>query len=233
MDTIISIFTNPVKAFGSLKDREKFPYSVFFILLALMLINLILLIPVTEKVTELAMAKTPLTDEQLDMALQMTHRLRYLQTAGALVMTAVMYFVYAFVLYIVQYIAKAGVNYAKILYLTIYSSLVVAVGSLVNTALIYGQGIDGIESPFDIARTGLNVFTTVDSAGLVLYALLSAVTPFEILFLAALAAGLKAISGSGWLRSAAISIAYWAVLTGFSLCSAYLSETLMKKSGIF
>jgi len=232
MEPVINCIVNPVKAFNQLKTEEKFPVTALIILLALALINFILNVPTQAKVSEMVLSRMSLPENQMDMAIQMTHKLRYLTMMGGFVMYAVMLFVHALLLFVIALIFKANLNYTKALRLIIYCFIVLVIGDLVNTALVYFRGIDNIENMYDVMRTGVNVFTSVQKVGAPLYMFLYYINPFQIWFILLLALGIKLFTDSSWLKSGMICFIYWLIITLFPIITTYFSQMAMASKGI-
>ncbi|MDR0866077.1 MAG: YIP1 family protein [Candidatus Symbiothrix sp.] len=205
MDTLSNIIVNPVKAFNQLKEEDKFPVTTFIVLLALVLINMILNVPITAKVSELVLSGMSLSEEQADMAIRMTHKMRYLSMVGGFVMYVIMLFVYPLILFVIARIFGAKLNYTKTLRLLIYCFIATAIGDLVNTAFVYFQGIDNIKSMYDTMMTGVNRFTSIENAGIFLYMFLGSINPFQIWLVVLLVIGVKIFTDSGWSKSFIVS----------------------------
>ena len=233
MDTVLNIIMNPVKAFKQLKTEEKFPLAALIILLTLALVHLILNVPIGAKAQETVMAgMSSLSDEQKDMALQMTHKLRYLTALGGFIMYAVILFIHALLLFVTAWIFKAQLTYGKALRLIIYCMIISIIGALVNTALVYIHGIDNLTGINDAMLMGLNRLTTVEKVGLPLYTFLSTINPFEIWYVILLVIGVKIFTDSAWSKAFLISIIFWLIVVLFPVLSTYFSQTIMASKGI-
>ena len=232
MDTLLNIILNPVKAFNQLKNEEKFPVMAFLVLLTLVLIHLILMAPISSKLGEMVLSGMSMPEKQKDMAIEMTHKLRYLSMIGGFIMYAVILFLQALILFVVALMFKAQLNYSKALRLIIYCFIVLVIGDLVNTALIYFRGIDTIENMYSVTLTGVNVLTTVEKAGVALYVFLSYINPFQIWFVVLLTLGIKIFTDFGWGKSFAICIIFWLIITLFPVMSTWFSQTVMANRGL-
>jgi len=232
MDTVLNIIMNPVKAFKQLKTEEKIPLAALIILLTLALINVILNVPISAKINEALLSNMSIPEKQKDVTIQMTHKFRYLAALGGFVGYAVMLFVHALLLYVVTLIFKVKLSYMKAWRLIIYCFIVLIIGELVNTALVYYKGIDNIENMYDIMRTGANMFTSVGKVGAPLYVFLYAINPFQLWFVILLAIGIKVFTDSNWSKSALICFVYWLIVTLFPVVSAYFSQMVMASKGI-
>ena len=232
MDTLLNIIVNPVKAFNQLKTEEKFPVMAFIVLLTLVLIHLILMAPVSAKLTDIVLSGMSMPDKQKDMAIEMTHKLRYLSMIGGFIMYVIILFLQALVLFVVALIFKAQLNYTKALRLIIYCFIVLVIGDLVNTALIYFKGIDTIENMYSIMLTGANVLTSVDKAGVAIYVFLSYINPFQIWFVVLLTIGIKIFTDFAWGKSFTICIIFWLIITLFPVMSTWFSQAVMANRGL-
>ena len=232
MDTLLNLIVNPVKTFNQLKTEEKFPVTALIILLTLILINLILNVPIGVKTSELVLSGMSLPEAQMDMAIQITHKFRYLTVLGGFVMYVIMLFVYPLILFVIALIFTVRIDYSKALRLIIYCFIVLAIGDLVNTALVYFRGIDNIESIYDVMLTGTNLLTSVENAGVALYLFLSYINPFQIGFVVLLIIGFKVFTDSGWSKSVIVCMIYWLIVTLFPVISAYFSQVAMANKGL-
>ena len=232
MEPLVNIIVNPFKAFKQLKTEEKFPVIALVILLTLALINLILMAPVTAKLSETVLSGMSLPDKQKDMAIEMTHKLRYLSMIGGFIMSAVILFLQALILFVIALIFKAQLNYAKALRLIIYCFIVLVIGDLVNTILIYFKGIDTIENMYSVMLTGASLLTSVEKVGVALYTFLSYINPFQLWFVVLLTIGIKIFTDSGWSKSFAICIIFWLIVTLFPVITTYFSQVIMAQKGL-
>ena len=232
MDTLLNIIVNPVKAFKQLKTEEKFPIMAFLVLLRLVLIHLILMTPVSAKLSDIVLSGMSIPEKQKDMAIEVTHKLRYLSMIGGFIMYAVILFLQALVLFVIALIFKAQLNYTKTLRLIIYCFIVLVIGDLVNTALIYFKGIDTIENMYSVTLTGANVLTSVEKAGVALYTFLAYINPFQLWFVVLLTIGIKIFTDFGWGKSFAICIIFWLIITLFPVASATISQIAMARQGL-
>lgn len=228
----MNMIVNPVKTFNQLKTEEKFPLTALIILLVLTLINLILNVPIGAKAGELVLSSTSLPEAQMDMAIQMTHKLRYLTMIGGFVMSVIMLFVYPLILLAIARIFKTQLTYAKALRLIIYCLIISAIGALVNTAFVYFKGIDNLTGMYDSMRIGLNMLTSVESVGASLYIFLYAINPFEIWYLVLLIIGIKIFTNSAWTKSLLICIIFWLIVTLFPVITTYFSQAVMANKGL-
>ena len=232
MEPFLNIIVNPVKAFNQLKTEEKFPVITLIILLTLVLINLILDVPINAKASELVLAGMPLPDNQIDRAIEMTHKLRYLTMIGGFFMYNMMLFLHALVLFVTALLFKTQITYMKAFRLIICCFIVLVIGGLVNTAIVYTKGIDNMESMYDAMMTGANVLTSLEKAGTVLYLLLASITPFQLWFVALLIIGFKIFTNSDWKKSSLICIIYWLIVTLFPVMTAAFSQMFLADKGL-
>jgi hypothetical protein len=232
MEPLMNIIVNPVKTFNQLKTEEKFPVTALIILLVLALIHLILFVPVNAKVSELALSGMTMPEKSMDMAVQMMHKLRYLTMIGGFVMYVVLLFLHALILYVIALIFKANINYSKALRLIIYCFIVLVIGDLINTAIIYFKGIDNIENMYGIYSVGANMFTSVEKSGATLYLFLSYINPFQLWFVLLLIIGVKLFSDSSWSKSAIVCLIYWLITVLFPVMTTYFSQVFLAHKGI-
>ena len=229
---ILQIFFNPVKVFSELKQENKFPVMAFIILLMLAAVNMILMVPITSKVTEITMSSMPLPEEQLDITMSMMHKLRYLIALGGVFTYAIMLFIYALIFYVLTVIAKPAISYVRAFTLITYSYFALLINEFINTFILYVRGLDKITDAFELMFTGLNAFTTREEAGAAIYTFLCYINPFQILYIALLSIGLKVFADIKHSKSLIICIIFLLILVIFSVGSAAFSEMKMNKAGL-
>jgi hypothetical protein len=232
MRTFFFVLFRPEKAFNALKTNDKFSIMSFVIILFLILVNLILMIPISEKITSIMVSSLSLPENQLDMMIQVAHKMRYLQVASSEILYIIMYLFYALLLYLFVRIVKEKMEYKKTLQLIVYSYFIVAIGDLVNTALLYMRGLDAIKNVYEASLTGLNLLTSVKQAGTTLYTFLSYFTPFQLIFVILLSIGLKIFTNVKYAKALMISILFWLIAILIPAMSVYFSEFSVAKSGI-
>jgi hypothetical protein len=231
MNTFFLTLFSPVKAFNELKATDKFSAMSVIILLFLILVNLILMIPVTGKITEITMASMPLPEEQAEAALQMVYKMRYLQIVGSLFVYAIIFLLYTLLLYVLVRISKSELTFMKALQLIIYSYIVIVIGDLVNTAVIYARGLDSIQTIYDASLIGANMLVSAESLTMALYTFLNCINPFQIWFVVLLIIGLKVLTEMKSAKAVIICIIFWLITVAFPVASAYFSQTMMAKAG--
>ena len=232
MNTFFLALFRPEKTFYALKTEEKFSAMSLIILLLLILVNLILTIPITAKITEITFSSMSLPENQIETMTQITYKMRYLQVIGLGILYLIMLLFYALLLYIFVLILKDRLAYKSALQLIVYSYFIVAVGDLVNTALIYLRGVDSIKSMYDTSLVGINLLTSVEKVGPVWYAFLSYFTPFQLWFVILLSIGLKIFTGMKYIKSVIISVLFWLITILIPVLSVYFSELTIAKSGV-
>ena len=225
MNTFFLTPFRPEKTFGELKTADKFSAMSLIVLLILMLLNLVLLIPVTEKITLITLSSMSLPEGQMDMMIQTAHTMRYVQIVGSAILYVIMFLFYAFLLYLLVRLADDNkLEYKKALQLVIFSYFIVAIGDLVNTALIFWRGLDAIKTMYDVSLTGLNLLTSVEQIGATRYIILSYITPFQLWFVVLLSIGLKILTDMKWVKAIIISALFWLITILIPVISVFLSQ---------
>lgn len=224
MKTFFLVLFHPIKSFTDSKADEKFPLISLTIILFLMFINLILMVPVVEKVTSLTISTMDLTDIQIDTANQITHKMRYLQVIGSEIFYILMFFSYALILYVIVRLAKVKLEYKKALQLIVYSYLIIIIGDFINTFLLFLRGLDAITNIYDTSLLGLNLFTSIEQVGATLYTFLSYINIFQLIFAVLLSIGLKVFTDKGYLKSLIISVIFWIITILLPTLSVYYSQ---------
>ena len=232
MNSILQTLFSPNKAFNELKQENKFPAMAFIILLLVAAVYLILMVPITAKITAITMSSMPLPEAQLDKALEVMHKLRYLQMIGGLFGTAITLFLYALLLYLITLIAKPALTYIKSFILIVYSYFAILLGALVNTGILYIRGLEEITNPFEISFIGLNVLTSIEQAGLAGYTCLGLVNPFQIWFVILLSIGLKVFAEIKYTKALIICLIFWLITVIYPVVTVLLSESTMRNAGI-
>jgi hypothetical protein len=232
MKTILQVLFSPERAFNELKQESKFPAMALTILLLLIAVYLILMVPIMSKITAIMMSSMPLPEAQLDRALEITHKLRYLQVIGGIFTTAIILILYALLLYVITLIAKPALTYIKSFILVVYSYFALLIGELINTGLLYIKGLDQITNPFEIALTGVNLFTTIEKTGAAVYTFLTLINPFQIWFVILLSIGVKVFAEIKYAKALIICIIFWLITIIYPIAAVMLSETVLKNAEI-
>ena len=231
MNTLFLTLFRPARAFNQLK-AETFSAMSLMIVLLFMIINLILSIPVSEKIFQITTASMSLNPNQSSMISEITYKMRYLQVAGVAIMYLVMFLFYALLLQLAIRISKSRIDYKKALQLLVCCYLVVAIGDLVNTALIYIRGVDMIGHVYDLSLTGLNLLTSIEQVGATGYVFLSSINPFQLWFVVLLCIGLKVLAEMKPVKAIVICILFWLITILFPVLSVYFSQATLEKVGV-
>ena len=229
---ILQTLFSPFRAFNELKQEKKFPAMALIIVLLLVAVYLILMLPITAKITALTLSSMPLPEEQLERSMEILHKMRYLQVIGGIFSTAATLFLYALLLYLLTLIAKPALTYIKSFTIIVYSYFALLLGNLINIGLLYLKGLDNITNPFEISLTGLNLLTSVEQAGLVLYSFLSYINPFQVWFIILISLGLKVFADIKYTKALLICILFWVITILVTLVSVVFSEITLKNAGI-
>lgn len=224
MKSFFLLLFRPIKSFNDVKTDKKFPLIELIILLFFILINLILMIPVVEKVTSLTISAMPLSEIQMDTANQIAHKMRYLEVIGSEIIYVVMIFLYALILYAIAYIMKVKIEYKMALKLIVYSYLIITIGDLINTCLLFSRGLDEISNIYDTSLLGFNLFASIERVGPTLYTFLSYLNLFQLIFVVLLSAGLKIFAEIKYIKSLFICIVFWVISVLIPLLSVYYSQ---------
>jgi hypothetical protein len=227
MNTLSEVlFSSPTRAFGQLKKESRFPALTLTVLLLVAAASLVIQLPVTMKTLRFTLSSLP--DNQMEMAFDVTYKLRYLLLLWSIIEVAITLFLYAFLLYIITMVAKSPLTYIQSFTLILYSFSALLTGSLANTGLLYLRGLDKIEHTYDISLTGLNLMTTLDDAGAALYQFLSLMNPFQLWFILLLSIGLKVFTDIKYTKALIICLIFWVITTIYPVCAAFLAETALK-----
>ena len=235
MDTVIKMFYSPSKAFGELKNAEKFPFLSLIVLLTVIVINTILMIPVSTKVAELTLLSTsmPISDEQMAYTMEFMHKIRYLTMIGSIFSYMFIIVVYSALIWVISKMAKCTLSFQKAFELIIHCYFALAIGGLVNTFILYYRGIENIDNIYEISFTGLNLLTSTESVGVIFYTFLTLINPFNVWLLALLTVGVAKLSDIKFSKAFIISFIFWAILIAFPVFTLYFSQTFLKSKGLF
>lgn len=232
MKTFFLALIHPTKAFRKVKASGTFSTMSLIVVLFLMLVNLILMIPINEKITTITFSSMPLPENQLDTMIQVTHKMRYLQVAGVEILYVIMFLFYAILLYLLVRMTKNRLVYKSALQLIIYSYFIVTVGDLVNTTLLYMRGLDAITNIYENSLIGLNLLTSADQVGVTFYTFLCYFTPFQLIFIILLSIGVKVVTEIKYVKSLIITVLFWFVIVLIPTLSVYFSQRTIEQSGI-
>jgi Yip1 domain. len=229
---ILQIIFNPVSAFKDIKRENKFPVMALVILILLTTVNLILMVPITSKITAITMSSMPLPESQLDATMAMMHKLRYLFVIGGVFSIAIMLFLYALIFYVITVIAKPAISYMKAFTLIVYGYFAILISEFVNTGIMYFRGLDKITNPFELSFTGLNMFTTIQEAGAVIYTFLCLINPFQIWFIILLSIGIKIFADIKYIKALIICIIFWLTTIIYPIVTMAITESALRNAGI-
>jgi len=232
MNTFFLVLFSPVKTFGELKTVDKFSAMSLIMLLFLMLLNLILMIPVSEKIALMTFSSMSLPESQLEMMTQVVHKMRYLQMAGTTIVYLIMFLFYALLLFVFVRIAQDKLEYKKALQLIVYSYFIIPVGDLINTVLLHVRGLEAITNIYDISLTGLTLFTSVEQTGATLYTFLGYINPFQLGFMVLLSIGLKVFADMKQTKALIISVLFWLFTILIPTLSVYFAASAAAKAGV-
>lgn len=232
MNTLFLVLFRPVKKFCEMKTAGKFPGISLIIVLFLILLNLILMVPLVEKITSLTFSTMSIPENQKETLIQVAYKMRYLQVIGSLMLYVVTIFLYALLLYVFIYIAKEKIKYKEALLLITYSFFIVVIGDLINTSLLYIRGIDAITNSYENTLIGVNMFTSVEKIGATLYTFLCYITPFQLAFVVLLSIGLRVFTNAKYAKVLTISILFWLITILIPTLSVYFSQLTLVKSGM-
>jgi len=237
MDTLLKVIYSPVRAFQELKNIEKFPLMSLIVLLIFVVINNILMIPVNVKIMDLTFSsiQIPFNDEQTkqaDSIMQMMHKLRYLQALLAVFTYLFSLVVYTLIVWVLTKIAKQSLSFQKAFELMIHCCFVLSIGTLVNTFILYGQGIENINNIYEISLTGLNLLTSTEQVGVTFYTFLTLINPFYIWFLVVLTLGLAKLADVKISKAFVLCFLFWIMIIAFPVIMIYFSQQVMQRSGL-
>jgi hypothetical protein len=202
------------------------------ILLLLTTVYLILMVPVMAKITVITMSSMPIPEAQLNRALDIVHKLRYLQVFSGVFSITITLFLYALILYIITLVAKPAITYTKSFILIVYSYFAVTLGALINTGLLFMRGIEKITNPFEVALTGLNLLTTLEKVGATCYTFLGLINPFQLWFVILLSVGIKIFAGIKYPKALVICVIFWLLTVLYPVVMVMFTEITLKKAGI-
>jgi hypothetical protein len=234
MDTLMKMLFQPVRAFRELKHKEKFPWMSLIVLFIVVIIDSILLLPVIIKVQEMTISSMslPMSDEQIEASMQFLYKIRYLQVVGTLFTQVFMLTVYALLIWFLTVVSKNKLSFQKAFELTVHCYFIIAIGSLINTFLLYAQGIENIDNIYEIALTGLNLLTSTESVGVVFYTFLTLINPFYVGFLVLLTIGLAVMADIKASKAFIISFIFWFILIVIPVVTVYFSQLFLQKRGL-
>lgn len=107
-----------------------------------------------------------------------------------------------------------------------YSSVILLLGSIVNTAALYIRGLDAISSPRDLWLIGLN-FWGQETLGVPFSLFLSEITVFSVWYLTLVALGLTVVADISKIKAAFVSVFVWLLGVGFKIGMALIGSQLV------
>ena len=158
--------------------------------------------------------------------------MRYLTAAGTVFSHLTIVALYTLVFWGLVRISKTSFSFLNAFKLMIHSYFVLVLGQLSDTLILYYQGIENINSIYEISLTGLNVFTSVERVGATMYSFLMSINPFYIWFVGLLTVGLTVFTGMKTQKAFIISFIFWMLLIMYTVATIYFSQVVIQRSGI-
>jgi hypothetical protein len=174
----------------------------------------------------------PVSDDQIEQAMQLMYKLRYLQVGGAIFSYMFMLVIYTLIVWVITKIVKQTISFQKTFELMIHCCFVIAIGTLVNSFILYTRGIENIENMYEISLTGLNLLTSVENAGVTFYTFLSLINPFYGWFVIILMIGLSVLSGMKYIKAFIISFLFYIIIVSYSVGVIFFSQALLHSKGL-
>jgi len=119
----------------------------------------------------------------------------------------------------------------KVLQLLVYCNLIIVLGDLINTALLYWRGIDNIEHAYDIILTGITHFISIEQVGTTGYVFLNSINLFQLWFVVLLSIGFRILTDIKPVKSIVISIFFWLITILIPVLFVYFSQSTLAKNG--
>lgn len=224
MNTLLSLFFSPVRTFNNWKLSDRSTTFNAVAILLLMLINLILMIPISAKIAIITFTSADIPDYQIDSMIQVSYKMRYLQVVGSEILYIVMFVFYSYILRLIVKLGGGFISFKKVFQLIVSSYLVIVIGDLINTFLLYIRGVDSIKNIYDTSLVSANLFTSINQVGTVMYTLLSYVSPFQLYFVVLVGLGLSILCDMKKRKAFIISFLFWIITILIPVLSVYYSQ---------
>lgn len=224
MNTLLSLFFSPVRAFNNWKLSNTTTTFNAIVILLLMLINLILMIPINAQIAIITFTSADIPDYQIDSMIQVSYKMRYLQVVGYEILYIIMFVFYSCILRLIVRLGGKFISFKKAFQLIVSSYLIIVVGDLINTFLLYIRGVDSIKNIYDTSLVSANLFTSIEQVGTVIYSLLSYVSPFQLYFVVLIGLGLSILTDMKKKKAFMISFLFWIITILIPVLSVYYSQ---------
>lgn len=210
--------------YTKIAETNKFPSALFFCLILLMVFNVILSLPITQRISEIMFSSMNVPEEQMNMMMGIMQKMKYVSIVSALFTGAVYIFVVSLILYLLCKLFRAKITYWGAMTVFLVGALFHTLNDIINTGITLFKGLEQISSPYDVYHTGLNVLTSVEQIGVAGYILLSNITVLGVLFVIIIAIGLKFVCNISKFKASIIAIILWLLLASFTVASVSLSS---------
>jgi hypothetical protein len=198
----------------------------------MMLFSLILNTPIKEKVSIFTLSSMNFSPEQIENMTMIIHRMKYVHVFTNEIFYIGMLLFYSLIIWLLVKLFKNKITYKRVLQLMIYAYLVIIIGNIINSGLLYWLGLEKINNQYDTLMFGLNSLTSVSTVGSTFFTFLSYINPFQIWFVFLISMGIKYLTEICWSKSFFISILFWVISIAIPIISVYFSEMASQSSVI-
>lgn len=232
MKEFILILFNPKGCFRILKITPFSWGKGMIILLFLVIINSILSLPIGKAVMNHSDFFSKMPDESVTMLKATQEKMKFVGLFTSSLFFVIKMFFYSLILWLLSFLGKKDILFIQILSLFIISYFIVILGDIINTGIIYYQGIDEVTTGYSIYKTGFNLFFNVKSIGPIMYSILTYINPFQLWFIFLLITGLNNLVEIKVSKATAIILIFWIITVALPVFFIYLSEIGKSKAAL-
>jgi hypothetical protein len=225
MNDLVLQFFKPKTVYGAVTNEEKFPYFSVFIVFLLLVINVILGAPVTERVAIVTLSKMDMPDNLIDQSMDMIHKMHFLTSFISVIAKVIYLLFFAFVLYLILRVFQVKASFKHVVILFSYVYVFTILGEIANYLIAYHQGINNITDALEVSYTGLNHFLSHEHVGNMVYALSTLINPFVLLLLFYLTMAISSGFKQSYLKASIITFLFVLIE---QVIPVYLSVRAMK-----
>ncbi len=215
MKSITDIFSAPSALFEQQKAAPG--WITPFILVSVLGILTALLMQPAQASLMAAQLADKLPPEQVEKVLERAGSFSILAFATVPLMTLIRWALVGGILLMLSFLFTDRLSFKKSFSIVGWSSVILAVGALVNMGMVYLRGAADVTTTGDLARTGLNIFLSEASTGPGIYLFLASITPFALWYVILVGIGVKSVGEISLGKAYLLSFITWALGTGFAV----------------
>jgi len=213
----------PATLFDDLKEKPT--WLTPFIIVSLISIVIALLMQPAQAQLVVQQLQEKMSPEMVEQVISKAKSFNIVGLAITPLMILLKWSILSALVLVVSFLFTENFKYKQAFSIVSYSSLVLLLGDVFNTGIIYLKGIESITGPFDLSNIGLNVFFSLESTGMGMYSFLSEITVFAIWNIVIVAIGFMGMANLNKVKAGTASAIVWLVVVGIKVGFAVLGST--------